>query len=188
MSKVVIFNASPRKNGYNSKLLEQVAKGAESKGAEIIEFNLNDKGIRPCQSCFYCRTHDGCAINDYLQPMYKAIDEADAIVFGSPIFYYQITGQAKVWLDRTFPMLGDMIGDKFEPRHPGKKLVTIFTQANSNPEISAEGIKYITNVFNKYGWELEENIHVCGISLVPDLTELEELSSRAFKAGENLVG
>lgn len=68
MSKVVIFNASPRKNGYNSKLLEQVAKGAESKGAEIIEFNLNDAGIRGCQSCFYCRTHDGCAINDYLKP------------------------------------------------------------------------------------------------------------------------
>ncbi|OOM76081.1 NADPH-dependent FMN reductase [Clostridium sp. BL-8] len=38
MSKVVIFNGSPRKNGYTTKLLEQVAKGAKSKGAEIIEF------------------------------------------------------------------------------------------------------------------------------------------------------
>jgi multimeric flavodoxin WrbA len=39
--------------------------------------------------------------------MYEAINEADAIVFGSPIYYYQITGQARVWLDRTFPMLGN---------------------------------------------------------------------------------
>ncbi|WP_271813294.1 flavodoxin family protein [Clostridium beijerinckii] len=187
MSKVVIFNASPRKNGYNSKLLEQVAKGAESKGAEIIEFNLNDPGIRGCQSCLYCRTHNGCAIKDYLQPMYEAIKEADAIVFGSPIYYYQITGQAKVWLDRTFPLI-DHDGNTITPRHPGKKVVTIFTQANSNPEVGAEGIKYVTNVFNTYGWKLEDNIHVCGATLVPDSKALEEFSLRAFKAGENLVG
>lgn len=67
MSKVVIFKCSPRKNGYTTKLLDQVAKGAKSKGAEVIEFDLNDAGIRGCQGCFYCRTHDGCAINDYLQ-------------------------------------------------------------------------------------------------------------------------
>lgn len=87
MSKVVIFNGSPRKNGYTSKLLEQVEKGAKSRGAEVIKNDLNDSGIRGCQGCFYCRTHDGCSINDYLQPMYKAIIEGDAIVFGSPIYY-----------------------------------------------------------------------------------------------------
>lgn len=188
MSKVVIFNASPRKNGYNSKLLEQVAKGAESKGAEIIEFNLNDAGIRGCQSCFYCRTHDSCAINDYLKPMYEAINEADAIVFGSPIYMYQVTGQAKVWIDRTFPLIEHDGSSVITPRHPGKKVVTIFTQANSNPEVGAESIKYINTMLNLYGWKLEDNIHVCGAELVPDSKALEEFSLRAFKAGENLVG
>lgn len=42
MSKVVIFKGSPRKNGYTTKLLDQVAKGAKSKGAEVIEFDLNN--------------------------------------------------------------------------------------------------------------------------------------------------
>lgn len=187
MSKVVMFNASPRKNGYNSKLLEQVAKGAQSKGAEIVQFDLNDAGIRGCQSCYYCRTNDGCAVNDYLQPMYKAIHEADAIVFASPIYYYQITGQAKTWLDRTFPLV-DHDGHTITPRHPGKRVITIFTQANSNPEISAENIQYITNVFNAYGWTLEDSIHVCGTTLTPDLSGLEDVLLRAFKDGENLVG
>ena len=53
MSKVVIFNGSPRKNGYTSKLLKQVEKGAKSKGAEVIEFDLNDSGIHGCQGCYY---------------------------------------------------------------------------------------------------------------------------------------
>lgn len=137
MSKVLIFNGSPRKNGYTTKLLEQVAEGAKSKGAEIIEFDLNDSGIRGCQGCFYCRKHDGCAIKDYLQPMYKAITEADAIVFGSPNYGYQVTGQAKIWFDRTFPM----VGEKFMPRHPGKKVISIFVQGSPNPEMGARVLK-----------------------------------------------
>ncbi|EKQ56156.1 MULTISPECIES: flavodoxin family protein [unclassified Clostridium] len=187
MSKVVIFKGSPRKNGYTAKLLEQVAKGAKSKGAEIMEFDLNDPGIRGCQGCGYCRTHDGCAVNDYLQPMYEAIKAADAIVFGSPIYYYQITGQARVWLDRTFPMIEEGQGHIFTPRHPGKKLITIFAQGNPDPKIGEGGIKFVHDIFELYGWKLKDNIHYCGTNHAPDSAIFDELSLRAFKDGENLV-
>ena len=181
MSKIVILNGSPRKNGYTAKLLEQVVKGAKSKGAEVMEFDLNDPGIRGCQGCLYCRKHDGCAVNDYLQPMYEAIKESDAIIFGSPIYYFQITGQAKVWLDRTFPM----VESNYVPRYPGKKVITIFAQGNANPELSADGIKFVHDVFEIYGWKLEDSIHYCGAS-DSNFAMLEELSLRAFKDGENL--
>jgi multimeric flavodoxin WrbA len=192
MLKIVIFNGSPRKNGYTAKLLEQVAKGAKSKGAEVIEFDLNHSGIRGCQGCYYCRTHDGCAIKDYLQPMYEAINEADAIVFGSPIYYYKITGQAKIWLDRTFPM----VGDNFAPRHPGKKVITIFAQGSPNTEMGAEGINFVNNGLVHYGWKLEDSIQCCGTTNFnsekferydSNLEKFEELSLRAFKDGEKLV-
>jgi multimeric flavodoxin WrbA len=124
--------------------------------------------------------------------MYKAINEADAIVFGSPIYYYQITGQAKNWLDRTFPM----VGDNFAPRHSGKKVISIFTQGSPNPEMGAENIKVINNMFAAYGWKLEDSIHCCGTTNFhseklerydSNLEQFEELSLRAFKDGENLV-
>ena len=184
MSKVVIFNGSPRKNGYTAKLLDRVANGAKSKGAEIIEFDLNDSGIRGCQGCYYCRAHDGCAIQDYLQPMYEAINEADAIIFGSPIYYHQITGQAKVWLDRTFPMLGGL-GD-FIPRHPGKKVITIFAQGGADPKIGADDINFINNVFALYGWDLADSIHCCGTH-DSNFVISDELSLRTFKDGESLM-
>jgi multimeric flavodoxin WrbA len=72
-------------------------------------------------------------ISLYLQPMYKAIAEADAIVFGSPIYTYPITDQAKTWLDRTFPMVEEL-SNKFIPRHPDKKLITIFSQGSLDPK------------------------------------------------------
>lgn len=192
MSKVVIFNGSPRKNGYTSKLLAQVANGAKSKGAEVIEFNLNAPGIRGCQGCLFCRSHDGCAVNDYLRPMYETIKDADAIVFGSPIYGYQISGQAKIWLDRTFPM----VGDGFVARHPGKKVIAIFAQGSPNPEIAAEGIKTVSKIFAGYGWKIEDSIICCGTTdfnsekfemYNSGLQKFEELSQRAFKDGINLV-
>lgn len=183
MSKIVVFNGSPRKNGYTAKLLAQVVNGAKSKGAEVIEFDLNNPEIRGCQGCFYCRTHDGCATKDYLQPMYDAINEADAVVFGSPIYYYQVTGQSRVWLDRTFPM----IGDGFAPRHAGKKAITIFAQGNANPEIGSGAVKFIANIFEStYGWKIEDTIHCCGTTNM-DPTVFEGLAERAFKDGENLA-
>lgn len=154
--------------------------------------NLDAPGIRGCQGCFHCRTNDGCAVKDYLQPMYKAITEADAIVFGSPIYGYQITGQAKIWLDRTFPM----VGDNFAPRHPGKKVISIFVQGGLKPEMGAEGIKVVNDIFARYGWKLEDSIHYCGTTdfhsekferFNASVEKFEELSLRAFKDGENLV-
>jgi multimeric flavodoxin WrbA len=87
------------------------------RGAQIKVFNLDDEGIKGCQGCLYCRKNVGCARKDALQPMYDEIKNSDGVIFGSPIYFAQITGQAKQWLDRMLPM----IDGKFKPRFPAKK-------------------------------------------------------------------
>ena len=67
-----------------------------------------------------------------------------------------------------------MVGNNFAQRHSGKKVIMIFAQDNSNPEVGAEGIKYVTNIFKIYGWKLEDSIHFCGAN-DPDLAVFEEL-------------
>ncbi|AJQ28402.1 hypothetical protein [Pelosinus fermentans] len=84
-------------------------------------------------------------------------------------------------------MIGDMIGDNFVPRHPDKKVITIFAQANPDPKIGAEGINFVNNVFALYGWDLKDSIHCCGTS-DSNFAISEELTLRAFKDGENLIG
>lgn len=182
MSKVVIFNGSPRKNGCTAKLLTEIRKGAESQGSQIVTFDLNDPGIKGCQGCYYCRRNDGCATEDYLQPMYQEIIEADAIVVGSPIYYHQISGQVKTWLDRTFPMVA---GSKFEPRHPGKKLVTVFSQGNPNKDLFAEGINFLNNILQSYGWELIDSI-LCFGSNRPEMDITTEQLEKAYQDGVSL--
>lgn len=183
MSKVVIFNGSPRKNGNTSKLLKEVKKGAESKGAETITFDLNNSKIRGCQGCLYCRENDGCATQDYLQPMYKEITQADAVVFGSPIYYYQISGQSKIWIDRTFPMVS---GTNFEPRHPGKRLLTVFSQGNADKDSFIKSISHVNDILKAYGWDLIDSI-ICSGTTNPNFEIAKELLEQAFQDGKNLI-
>ena len=69
MSKLVVFYGSPRPDGFTARLLDQVAAGAAAAGAEVIRYDLNDPAVLGCQGCRWCRTHDGCATQDALQPM-----------------------------------------------------------------------------------------------------------------------
>jgi multimeric flavodoxin WrbA len=105
----------------NEIISEAIQKGYD---AEIVELYARD--IRGCRGCGSC--HSGkvefCVQNDDMQPLYRKLVEADAIVFASPVYFGHITGPAKTFLDRwcTF------FDNQFTPRHlPGKKLITVLT-------------------------------------------------------------
>jgi multimeric flavodoxin WrbA len=164
-------------------LADEAVKGARSAGAEVKTYDLNAAGIQGCQGCFYCRTHDGCAVNDYLQPMYEDLGSADGIVFGSPIYFYDITGQAKVWLDRLFPM----IDADFEARHPDKKVLALYSQGNGEGEAYREAIRKIERIFGGFGWTVTESLLCAGTSKSGSAALTENLLRRAFEAGAALA-
>jgi multimeric flavodoxin WrbA len=115
MSRIIAFYVSARKNGFSSQLVDQVVAGAKSKGAEVVTYDLN-KGINGCQGCLFCRTHEGCAQKDGLASFFDQYRNADGFVVGFPIYFGNISGQGKIWLDRMYPLLAK----DFSPRYPGK--------------------------------------------------------------------
>lgn len=179
MGKLTAFCGSPRGNGFTMKLIRQVLSGAEAEGMETKLYNLNEPGIRGCQHCYYCREHEGCAVKDPLSGMYRDIVESEAIVFGCPIYFYQISGQAKIWMDRMFPMF-DTPG--FAARYPGKKVVSIFAQGFEDPKLYEKVFDEMNAHFVTWGWKVEETIVKAG----KDSLE-EEMLKRAFEAGRRLV-
>ncbi len=182
MCKIIAFFGSPRKNGYTAQLMERVLEGARSIGAEIITYNLNDDGVKGCQGCFYCRAHEGCSTKDILQPMYKDIQSANGIVAGFPIYFGAISGQGKLLLDRLYPM----VGDNFAPRYPGKKVVSIFAQANPDHSLFTDAMESTNRFFNLCGWDLVESLLLYG-DVAPNYTIPNELLDRAFEAGKRLA-
>ena len=105
MKKVIILNCSPRKNFNTAKLLNDAQKGAEQAGAETEYFNLYDYNFLGCRSCFACQrkgsiTNGVCAIKDDIRPILEKCINADAIIFGSPVYFSYPTGAFRSFIER----------------------------------------------------------------------------------------
>lgn len=102
--KIIAVNGSPRKNWNTATLLNKALDGAASQGAEVELVNLYDLKYRGCISCFACKRKDGqhgkCAMKDDLTHILEKIETADAIIFGSPIYYMNITAGMTALLER----------------------------------------------------------------------------------------
>ncbi len=91
---------SPRQGGNTDLLLEEMLKGAQSKGAEIERIFLSHLDISGCRECRSCETTGNCVVQDQMQEIYPKLMEADYIILASPIFFYGVTAQAKRMIDR----------------------------------------------------------------------------------------
>lgn len=103
--KVLAINGSPRKKWNTAMMLEKALEGAASKGAETEIIHLYDLKYKGCISCFSCKTKDGksygkCAVNDELTPVLEKAAEADAVILGSPIYFGNMTGEMRSFMER----------------------------------------------------------------------------------------
>ena len=99
--KILGICCSPRKKGNTEILLNEALAGAKKEGAEVDLFNVTGKNIRPCISCDACREKGYCAQKDDMQPLYDKMLTADGIIFGTPIYFYNMTAQCKTVMDRS---------------------------------------------------------------------------------------
>ncbi len=100
--KILGLSCSPRKSGNTEILVAEALEGARNEGAEVELLSVSGKEIKPCDGCQACIRTSECHINDDMQPIYRALEEADGIIFGTPIYFYGMSAQAKTIMDRTF--------------------------------------------------------------------------------------
>jgi len=102
----IAVNGSARKRWNTATLLQECVKGAESTGSDTQLINLYDLDFKGCTSCFACKLKNGksygrCAIQDDLTPILEAIEKkADVLVLGSPIYFSDMTGEMRSFLER----------------------------------------------------------------------------------------
>ncbi|MFC1992530.1 flavodoxin family protein [Chloroflexota bacterium] len=100
--KVLGIVCSPRKNGNTETLVEEALSSARSYGAETEIINVSDKNITPCDGCESCVLTEKCKIKDDMQVIYEKLLQSDGIIFGSPVYFWNVSAQAKTIIDRTF--------------------------------------------------------------------------------------
>ncbi len=109
--KVLAINGSPRKKWNTAMMLEKALEGAASKGAETELIHLYDLTFTGCTSCFACKKKGGksygkCAVKDDLKSVLEKVENSDAIILGSPIYFGNTSGEMRSFMERLmFPYL-----------------------------------------------------------------------------------
>ena len=104
--QVLVILGSPRKKGNSSTLAARISRGAKSAGAEVETLFLQDLKISPCRGCNTCQKDDskGCAIKDTMQEIYPKLIKADAWVIASPVYWFTMSAQTKIFMDRFYAL------------------------------------------------------------------------------------
>ena len=102
--KAIGIVGSPRKGGNTEILTAHCLKAIAEEGLETELSPLAGLDIKGCDACGYCFEHDGCSIEDDLQPVFARMMEADAIIVSSPVYFGSATSLVKGLLERVGAM------------------------------------------------------------------------------------
>lgn len=102
--KVLGIYGSARKGGNTDQLLDRALEGARSMGAEIRKVYARDQNMCGCLACGGCDKTGKCVVQDDMQAIYPLLEEADIIFLASPVYFYGVSGQVKLIIDRSQAM------------------------------------------------------------------------------------
>ena len=97
---MLVLLGSPRKGGNSETLARIIGKSVEEGGGTVEYVYLNGLNLRPCQGCGGCEKSGICVVKDDMEPIYNAVDQADRILLVSPVYFYSISAQCKIFGDR----------------------------------------------------------------------------------------
>lgn len=106
MARVLGIVCSPRKGGNTEILVREALAGVGEVGGETELILVADKEIAPCDGCGACLESGLCKLKDDMQTIYQQLELADGIILGSPVYFVNVSAQAKAVIDRTYPLLG----------------------------------------------------------------------------------
>lgn len=102
--KVLGIVCSPRKGGNTEILVREALEAVSEAGCETELVLIAGKKIAPCDGCTACLKDGICKIKDDMQMLSEQMEKADGVIFGTPVYFYNVTAQAKAVIDRTYPM------------------------------------------------------------------------------------
>ena len=128
--KVLGLVGSPRIGGNTEILVSEVLRGAEESGASVERIALNNLNISGCQGCDVCRKLKRCRLQDDMQPLYDKLLAADALVLGTPIYFWGPSAQLKAFVDRWYALDQEGIREGLER----KRVLLVCAFADADPE------------------------------------------------------
>ena len=179
MKKVLIISTSLRSNSNSEILAHETERGAKDAGHEVDFVSLKGKKIDFCKGCLACQKFGKCVIDDDANEITSKMKDADVIVWATPIYYYEMTGQMKTLIDRANSLFA--CGHKF------KEVYLITTSADaSNGVIQTvmNGVNGWIACFN--GVKLCGYVEGAGVETPNEVVQRQDLMEKTYLMGKNM--
>lgn len=134
---IIAISGSPRPNGNTNYLVDEALNAAAKDGASINKFVLSEMNIKPCLAHDKCYSFKRCARNDDICKMFDKYLEADGVILATPVYYFNMTAQMKIFIDRNYFV-------SVKSMHPKAKTVGLIVVAES------EGIEDTLQTLTKF--------------------------------------
>ncbi|WP_315121775.1 flavodoxin family protein [uncultured Clostridium sp.] len=175
--------ASPQKQGNTAILLKEYLKGVEdlTSSSQIETIYLQSKNIQYCTGCNTCQksSQSQCILKDDMQDIYKSVEKADVLVFATPVYVFNMTGQLKTFLDRLHALDYNTLLNK--------KIVLLTTYGDSTEaNAGVQNIVQSIAMLSKYvGMEFIQNLNVSTYEL--QVCENEQSKKAAYTLGTDIL-
>ena len=180
MSKVLVISTSLRARSNSDILTERLIAGARDAGHEVEQISLKGKEIRFCIGCLACQKTQRCVQKDDAVEIAEKVKNADTLVFATPIYYYEMSGQMKTLLDRLNPLYPS------DYRFRKVYMLSVATEDEDYvPEKAVSGLQGWVDCFEKA--ELAGTLFCGGISDAGEASGRSEEREEAYAFGKALA-
>jgi Multimeric flavodoxin WrbA len=179
MSKVLVISTSLRAKSNSDILTEQLIRGAKDAGHDVEHISLKGKKIGFCIGCLACQKTQKCVQNDDAAAIAEKVKAAETLVFVTPIYYYEMSGQMKTLLDRLNPL--------FPSDYRFRKVYMLSVAAEDEEYVSEKavsGLQGWVDCFEKA--EFSGSLFCGGMTSANEASERNEELNEAYQFGKNL--
>lgn len=177
--KIVMLTGSPRKKGTSALLADRFMEGARENGHQVFRFDTAFKKVSGCRACDYCRGHNGeCVRKDDMDALYEPLLAADLVVFVTPLYYFDMSGQLKNTVDRFYAI------DRRLSEAP--KEAMLLATCHSEKDWAMDALKlHYQNILRHLGWSDRGMLLVQGVGERADI-EATDAPEKALKLGRTI--
>lgn len=175
MKKVIVISTSLRVGSNSDMLADKFTEGALHAGHDVEKISLAGKNISFCRGCLACQKLGRCVIDDDANGIMQKVLNADVVVWTTPIYYYEMSGQMKVMIDRMNAMYP--LDYKF------RDVYLLTTAAENEPEVPKRAESGLTGWTDCYPKCRLAGTLFCGGVDAPHTIEGNEKLQAAYEMG-----
>lgn len=178
MKKVIVISTSLRAGSNSDMLADKFIEGAQAAGNEVEKITLSGKNIGFCKGCLACQKLGKCVIDDDANAIMQKVLEAEVVCWATPIYYYEMSGQMKVLIDRMNAMYS--LDYKF------RDVYMLSTAAEDEPEVPKRAEAGLTGWIDCYPKSRLAGKLFCGGVDAPRTIKGSVKLQEAYQLGKNI--